>query len=364
MPRVNEIDLMFRTMFAELAQRSLDGPLQTDFPLEGRFVPVTVKKREYWYFDLPTSEGNKRSYVGPKADHDITRRVESFSKVKNSMKARRKLVTALTREGGMAAPDRLAGDIAESLATVGLFRLRAVLIGSVAFQTYSGILGVKLAAASRMRDDADFGLEFAISDAGADSIPPVLELLRSVDPSFHTAPQQNDDARVTAFVNATDYRVEFLTGDKEHDRDAAQTSPKPAIGVASAENARFLDFLIDEPIRTVLLHKSGIVVNVPAPERYAVHKLIVASRRGSDPAEILKRDKDVGQASLLVKAMARTRRQGDLAMAYSEAWERGPSWQEAIRAGTGMMDKKAYPLLTAALTEGLREMGLDPADLL
>jgi len=358
---VKEIDLMFRTMFAELVQRSLDGQFQADFPLEGRFVPATVKDRQYWYFDLPTREGNKRSYVGPKSDPDITARVEGFREIKDSMKARRSLVTALVRQGGLAAPDRFAGDITEILAKGGLFRLRAVLIGSVAFQAYSGLLGVRLPAASLMTGDADFAQDFAISAEVADSIPPVLTLLQSVDPSFRPVPHQADRARVTAFVNAADYRVEFLTGNRRSDDHSGKPSTMPALGGASAENLRFLDFLIYEPIRTVLLHKSGVVVNVPAPERYAVHKLIVASRRRDDAAGGSERDKDILQVSLLGEAMAQTRRQGDLAMAYSEAWERGASWQEAIRAGMAMMDNKARQALETTLTEGLKEIGLNPA---
>ncbi|WJI64332.1 GSU2403 family nucleotidyltransferase fold protein [Mesorhizobium sp. C416B] len=43
---------------------------------------------------------------------------------------------------------------------------------------------------------------------------------------------------------------------------------------------RFLDFLIRDPIRTALLHRSGLPVLVPSPQRYAIHKLIVASRLG------------------------------------------------------------------------------------
>jgi hypothetical protein len=72
-------------------------------------------------------------------------------------------------------------------------------------------------------------------------------------------------------------------------------SPMPALGGTSAENLRFLDFLIYEPVRTVLLHREGVSVNVPAPERYAVHKLIVASRRLTDALGRAKRDKDLLQ---------------------------------------------------------------------
>lgn len=359
---MKEIDLVYRTMFAELAQRSLDGQFQADFPLEGRFVPVTVKDREYWYFDVPTSEGNKRSYVGPKADPEITARVEGFREIKASLKGRRKLVSTLTRDGGMSAPDRFVGDVTEALANGGLFRLRAVLIGSVAFQTYSGILGVRLPMAAMQTGDADFAQDFAISADVEDSIPPILDLLKSVDLSFRAVPHQVDRSRVTAFQNAAGYRVEFLTGNRGSDDHSGKPSAMPALGGASAENLRFLDFLIYEPIRTVLLHKSGVVVNVPTPERYAVHKLIVAARRRSDPTGILKRNKDIWQASLLTEAMAQTRQQADLALAFTEAWARGASWQAAIRTAMSMVPGLQRETMAAALTEGLRDIGEKPAD--
>ncbi|CAX23058.1 protein of unknown function [Methylorubrum extorquens DM4] len=44
---MKEIDLAYRTMFAELGQRSLDGMFETDFPAGGRFVAVPVKGRSY-----------------------------------------------------------------------------------------------------------------------------------------------------------------------------------------------------------------------------------------------------------------------------------------------------------------------------
>jgi hypothetical protein len=50
---MKQIDLVYRTAFAELAQRMFDAQFQADFPLEGRFVSVPVKGRNYWYFDLP-----------------------------------------------------------------------------------------------------------------------------------------------------------------------------------------------------------------------------------------------------------------------------------------------------------------------
>ena len=78
----------------------------------------------------------------------------------------------------------------------------------------------------------------------------------------------------------------------------------PALGGASADSLRLLDFLIRDPLRTMLLHKSGVPVTVPDPSRFAVHKLIVASRRHTDGQSAVKRAKDIRQAALLFEAPA------------------------------------------------------------
>lgn len=153
---MRDIDLAFRTMFAELAQQTLDAQWQSDFPLEGRFVTVPVKGKDYFYFDVPTPEGkDKRSYVGPAADPVIAARVRRHREIKGNIKERRRLVSTLLRSGGMSAPDRFAGDVTQALAHAGFFRLRGVLVGSVAYGCYSGILGVRLPRTAMQTGDAD-----------------------------------------------------------------------------------------------------------------------------------------------------------------------------------------------------------------
>lgn len=168
---MKEIDLVYRTMFAELGQRSLDASFKADFPLEGRFVSVAIKGHDYWYFDRPTENGDKRTYVGPKSDDEISKRVAAFKDIKDDLRARRKLVSTLTREAGMAAPERFTGDVVEVLANAGVFRLRSVLVGTVAFQTYSGILGVRLPNSAMQTGDADFAQFHSVSTAIQDTIP-------------------------------------------------------------------------------------------------------------------------------------------------------------------------------------------------
>jgi hypothetical protein len=65
---------------------------------------------------------------------------------------------------------------------------------------------------------------------------------------------------------------------------------------------------------------------VPRPERYAIHKLIVADRR-RDGAGSLRAAKDREQAAFLIEALAQDR-PDDLRRAYSAAMETGPRWRE------------------------------------
>jgi len=346
---MKDIDISYRTMFAELTQRTMDAQFAADFPLEGWFVNVTVKNRNYWYFDLPTPAGkDKRSYVGPASDEAISERVKTHKEIKDNIRERRRMVSTL-RRAGLPGPDPFAGDVTKALAEAGLFRLRAILIGSVAFSTYAGMLGVRLPSTAMQTGDADFAQDFAISAEVQDSLPPILEILQSVDPQFRAVPHQADRARVTTFVNAKGYRVEFLTGNRGSEEYTGKPSPMPALGGASAENLRFLDYLIYEPIRTALLFREGINVLVPAPERYAIHKLIVSSRRLTDTLGRLKADKDLTQAALLFEALVQTRHGDELRDAWEEAWDRGDAWKEGIVSGLSRLPKNGIDALKTTL---------------
>lgn len=116
----------------------------------------------------------------------------------------------------------------------------------------------------------------------------------------------------------------------------------PALGVASAENLRFPDYLIYEPIRTVLLFRQGVTVVVPAPERYAIHKLIVSSWRLTETLGRLRADKDLTQAALLFEALVQKRHGDELTDAWEEALNRGDPWKESIVSGLSRLPKKQH----------------------
>lgn len=117
--------------------------------------------------------------------------------------------------------------------------------------------------------------------------------------------------------------VEFLTPafGEETIRDL------PALGV-SAQALNYLNFLIAEPIHAAAIYRSGVLVQVPRPEWYAIHKLIIADRR-RDGAGSLRASKDREQAAFLIEAMAEDRPE-DLRRAYTTAIDVGPRWREHI----------------------------------
>lgn len=362
---MRELDIAYRTMFAELEQRSLDAAFHSDFPTDGWFVTVPVKGRDYLYFETQREGRAKRSYVGPKDDPEIARRAAAFRDLKDDLKSRRKLVSTLIRQARLAAPERFTGSVVAALSKAGLFRLRAVLVGTVAYQNYGGPLGVLLPATAMQTGDADFAQFHSVSAAVNDSIPPILDVIREVDPTFREVPHQSDSRRATAFENAARFKVEFLTPNRGGDEDEGQPANMPALGGASAQPLRFLDFLIRDPIRSVLLHESGVPILIPAPERFAIHKLIVASRRRTDGNGLSKRAKDVTQAGSIMEAMILTRREADLAAAFAEARSNGPHWREALRIGFSYLRANEAERFTASIAAGLHTIGeeVDSSDI-
>jgi hypothetical protein len=89
---------------------------------------------------------------------------------------------------------------------------------------------------------------------------------------------------------------------------------------AAAQPLPFLDFLLQKPLRAAVIYGSGVLVNIPDPARFAMHKLIVANER--DAAWQTKVDKDLLQAGLLLELLVEER-PGDLLLIWEDILQRG-----------------------------------------
>jgi hypothetical protein len=338
-----KLPLVIQTLFSELEQRVQDAEFTETFERPGTFKKMKRHNKYYWYWQYRENGKVVQKYVGPFKSKEITDRVKRFEALKSDFDARRKIVRSLAA-AGVPMSDPLSGAIVEAMGREGFFRLRGVLIGTTAYQCYSGMLGAKLEAATLRTADADFAQFFAISQQIDDAMPSVRDVLRGVNPTFREVPHLSDSRATTKFVSEDGYKVEFLTPNRGSDDFQGKPSPMPALGGASAEPLRFLDFLIRHPVRSVLLHEAGVSVTIPAPERYAIHKLIFTHRR-VDGSKI---GKDIAQAQALIHAMADLRGSA-LAEAWREAWERGPGWRESLLQGLDAVGKDTSALLGAVV---------------
>lgn len=340
---MKRIGLPVQTLFAELIERCQLAEFDREFPAGGSFSPRTRNRRRYWYYHGYDAGRKYSRYVGPDSD-EVRARIERHGKIKQDRMERRKLVSLLKR-AGLPAPDPFTGKLLSALAEAGVFRLRACLIGTVAYQSYAGLLGVRMPHTQMRTSDLDIAQFHGVSVAVDDSTPPMLDILRHVDATFRGLPHMARAAPSSSFINDEGYRVEFLTPNRGRSELATAPARMPALGGAAAQPLRFLDFLIRDEVGAVILSGDGVAVNVPAPARYAIHKLIVATRRRAGAIKI---DKDIAQAATLIEILAE-RRKVELAEAWVEAAARGPKWRQALSSGTAMLPESTRAALNAAV---------------
>ena len=324
---MDEISLATQTTFAELLQRCLDAEFDETYNERGRFVRVRSRGKTYWHFRVTEDGKRKQIYVGPYADKSITDRVERFESIKSDFKERQELVRSLVA-AGLPSPGALNGAIVEAMWKAGFFRLRGVLVGTLAFQAYAGPLGIKLRGRPLQTQDIDFAQFWGISENIGDSMPPIIDVLRRVDETFEELPHVSDPFVSTRYRNRQRFVVDVLVPNRGSDEHQDKPARMRALGGSGAQPLRHLDYLIYEPERSVLLTKGGVPVTVPRAERYAVHKLIVAASRDVQ----IKSAKDIVQSAALIEALA-VKRPRELANAWHTAWNTGPRWRAKLEDG-------------------------------
>src|SRR5262249_52140857 len=118
------------------------------------------------------------------------------------------------------------------------------------------------------------------------------------DSTFEAVPQIQPAAPPSRFPNARGYLVHLST----QARTREDKNPVPKKGLAPrAPPLQHLAWPIEDPGRTSALWGSGVLVNIPQPAKFAVHKLILAQRR--DSTGQMKRSKDLAQAKALIEAL-------------------------------------------------------------
>lgn len=335
------VEIRFHSNVALAAYHDLRRMLLDDEVSDLRGTPtrVEVKGRIFWYDKYRVGQKIAQHYIGPDSE-SLRSRLERFEELREQRVERRReriRLIRILRAEGYSSIDVRAGSLLSAFSKVGVFRLGGTLVGTVAFRHYEGELGVALGldqlAETKDIDIASFErLSFAIGDQVEKPLSDVF-----ADLAFHPVPSL-ERGKVWRWAHGkSDTLVEFLMPAQRDEGIRAL----PALGV-SALALRHLDFLIEDPIPAASLYHSGVLVRIPRPERYAIHKLIVAERRQGGP-DALKARKDRAQAAFLIHALAESR-PDELRYAYEEAMERGPRWRERIEASLQRLSESGEKL--------------------
>ena len=95
-----------------------------------------------------------------------------------------------------------------------------------------------------------------------------------------------------------------------------------------------------------MLGGEGVLVTVPRPGRFALHKLLVAARRRPSGGSLAKARKDRAQASALIQLLAEEL-PGELSLAWKALAARGPAWRAAVASSVRLLEPEVAALLRA-----------------
>lgn len=322
--KVANLSSVARSAYGDLLRLLKDDMVAN---VRGSLVTKERGGKVYWYAAEKIGTSVKFWYIGP--DSAETRaRVDRMNELRERA-AERKLERArlarLLRAEGMTPVDRGTGGLLLAMAKVGTFRLGGTLIGTNAFRLMEGELGATLPLGSVANTgDLDIAQFERLSVALQDAVEPSLAQTFSALKFDPVQGLDRDSVWRWRQSGKTGMMIEFLTPSF----DAAEgIRDLPALGV-KARALHHLNYLISDPIHAVALYRDGILVQIPRPEKFAIHKLIVADRRRDGP-QSFKAEKDRQQAAFLIETMSEDR-PSDIWEAYEDALARGPKWRERI----------------------------------
>jgi hypothetical protein len=334
--------MKYHSSTAQAAYHDLRRSLMDDQVAEIRGTPMQEERkgRKYWYDTYRVGDQVKKAYIG-EGTAEMAKRIADHRKLTEDAKeraaARTRLVRILRAEGFLPL-NVPSGRLYSALARTGVFRLGGTIVGTQAFRHYEGELGLRLEQDEvAQTNDLDIAQFERLSLALGDQVEqPLANTFADLD--FAPVPSLSGRAVWKWRQTKNDTYVEFLTPSFRPEEDIRTLH---ALGV-SAQSLHFLNYLIAEPIKAAALYRSGVLIQIPRPERYAIHKLIVSDRRRKGPDETKSR-KDRAQAALLIEALAEDR-PDELREAYEDAMERGPQWRAHIAATLQRMPETAAKL--------------------
>lgn len=325
---------MFDSVLATSVSNSVSG-------LNGSFGQKAVHQKKYWYFQYRDIDSSVRQiYIGP--DSEKIRKLIAQHQSHEGEPLRRLSAAAIALGCNPLLPKHFR--VIKRLSEYGFFRRGGILVGTHAFLTMCNMLGI-LPEERMQTQDVDFahaGKNISIA-LPANIKVETRSALESLEMGLIPIPAFNggEGAR---YLNPADpaFMVDFLTS-----KISRTDEPIYIDGLSVAlQPLKFMEFSMRDTTQAVALGNEGaVLVNIPRPDRFAIHKLIVAAERKI--AEVAKINKDIRQANVLVQYYLDFR-PDELAETCKEAGESGPGWKRRLRSGISKL-KKINPIAAGYL---------------
>jgi hypothetical protein len=317
-----------QTNFAELFEQVQAAAFDRSvLDLPGSFNKKVIKGRAYWYWQVRDLQGvNRQVYLGP--DDERVQRLVQMHRDRAAPKTTdlASLAGACVALGcATVIPQHF--DVINRMAEYGFFRAGGVLIGTHAFIATGNMLGVRWNSGWRTNDvdlaHAGKNVSLALAEnAKADMHDAITSLEMGLLP-LHSLASGPGATYITA---KKDIRVDLLTtaGRKN---DAYLYEPLNV----RLQPLKFMEFSLEHTTQTALVSGERVVlVNVPSPMRYAVHKLVIMGER--EEAFRTKIQKDAGQVAALVE-YGLLRSSSALKAAAEDLMSRGSGWRKRAAEG-------------------------------
>ena len=337
-----ELPLSAQTAYAQLLDAALGAEhLRSVADLSGSFNAKTVKGRRYWYFQYTEPSGKLRQlYVGPdtEAVHRLMQR-KAQPGAAGALVPLARSALALGCAGILPRHYR----VVRRLADYGFFQAGGLLIGTHAFLAYANMLGVRWGASDRTQD-----IDFAHAGKSVSLLLPgnaevrTGDAIASLDMGFLPISGLSGKTGGAYLVpSEPEFRLDFLT---PRHRGVDKPFAHAQLGV-TLQPLPFMEFSLQDVEQAVLMCAEGaVLVNVPDPARFALHKLLVHGERAGTFRT--KSNKDLAQAAQLLAVLGRDRRE-QLQQALDDLLSRGRGWQARFRRGAQAL-LKGWPALEAA----------------
>lgn len=339
---LTRLPLETQTLHAELLEHLLGVHARRSFGrLSGSFVEKEIKGETYVYFQSSQPGGSTRQFYVGRKTRPLERLVATFERDRAEVAPdleRVRRLSAQVRAGGAAMTDAPSARVIRALADAGMFAAGGVLVGTHAFVSLGNLLGIRWSVGSLRTQDVDLArasesdIDMAVPNTDLD-VPKVLDSLKM---GFVPVPPLDPKQPSTSFkVRGQALRVDLLC---PHRRPGHEAQPVflPRFN-AAAQPLDFLDYLLEAPERGLIVNGGSVLVSVPAPARFALHKLLVAQLR--PPAMQGKAEKDLGQASNVLEALMEDR-PGDIELAWAALSKRGRRWEKAGRRGLDLLKRR------------------------